>query len=126
MSCVFILTRTGLNSKVGGILNGLRSKASPSSSYELLTSRTEDEFIGLKCFTLTELKKATRNFAYDCLVSKGCVTKGWIDEHTFTPTKPGIGLAIAVKWNNKFLYSYGKSEWLVSLIHKLVLKIIKF
>ncbi|RHN74882.1 putative transferase, protein kinase RLK-Pelle-RLCK-VIIa-2 family [Medicago truncatula] len=36
-----------------------------SSSYVLLNSRTDDEFNCLKCFTLKEIKKTTKNFGRD-------------------------------------------------------------
>jgi hypothetical protein len=45
----------------------------------------------------------------------GCVFKGWIDEHTQAPTKPGTGFVIAVKRLNQES-NQGHSEWLVSLI----------
>jgi len=70
-----------LNSKIDDILSGLSTKASfCSSSYVHLNSRTDDEFNCLKCFTLEEIKKATKNFGRDSQVSEGCVLKGWIDE----------------------------------------------
>lgn len=88
-----------------------------SSSYVLLNSRTDDEFNCLKCFTLKEIKKTTKNFGRDSQVSKGCVIKGQIDEHTLAPTKPGTGFAISVKWSDKLRY-LGKIDWPVSVIQK--------
>jgi hypothetical protein len=113
---------TGLNSKVGGreedVSSGLSRKV--SSSHLLLTSRTEGEIlqsINLKCFTINEIRTATRNFRPDSMVGEGgfgSVFKGWIDEHTLAPTKPGTGFVIAVKRLNQES-SQGHSEWLVSV-----------
>ena len=45
--------------------------------------------------------------------------KGWIDEHTLGPTKPGSGLTAAVKNLNNVSHQE-PSEWLVStLLEKL-------
>lgn len=72
----------------------------------------------LKCFTINEVRAATRNFRPDSMIGEGgfgCVFKGWIDEHTLAPTKPGTGFVIAVKRLNQES-NQGHSEWLVSLI----------
>ncbi|XP_058787448.1 receptor-like cytoplasmic kinase 176 [Vicia villosa] len=116
-------THNGLNSKVVGkeedVLSGLSRRAS-SSSHMLLTSRTEGEIlecINLKCFTINEVRTATRNFRPDSMVGEGgfgCVFKGWIDEHTLAPTKPGTGFVIAVKRLNQES-SQGHSEWLTEI-----------
>jgi len=71
----------------------------------------------LKRFTLKEIKKATKNFGRDSKVSEGCVIKGWIDEHTLAPTKPGTGFAISVKWSDKLGY-LGNIDWPMSVIQK--------
>ena len=42
----------------------------------------------------------------------GCVYKGWIDEQTYAPTKPGSGIVIAVKRLNQEGFQ-GHREWLV-------------
>nr|WIL59824.1 nodulation protein [Melilotus officinalis] len=76
------------------------------NSYLLLNSRNEGEFNRLKCFTLKEVKKATRNFGPD--------SKGLIDEYTLAPTKPGTGFAISVKWSDKAGY-LGKVDWLTKI-----------
>jgi serine/threonine protein kinase len=44
----------------------------------------------------------------------GSVFKGWIDEHTLAPTKPGTGFVIAVKRLNQES-SQGHSEWLTEI-----------
>ncbi|KAF9599285.1 hypothetical protein IFM89_036583 [Coptis chinensis] len=54
----------------------------------------------LKSFSFKQLKAATRNFCSDTLLGEGAfglVYKGWIDQHNLTPTKPGTGVAVAVK-----------------------------
>ncbi|KAL2333392.1 hypothetical protein Fmac_014605 [Flemingia macrophylla] len=58
----------------------------------------------LKSFTFNELQNATRGFCPDGIVGRGSfvyVFKGWIDENTLNPTKPGTGMAIAVKRTDK-------------------------
>lgn len=72
--------------------------------------------INLKAFSLTDLKTATRNFRIDSLLGEGGfgqVFKGWIDETTFAPAKPGTGLVVAVKIL-KADSRQGHREWLVS------------
>lgn len=69
----------------------------------------------LKSFTFNELKNATRNFRADSLLGEGgfgCVFKGWIDEKTFAPCKPGIGMVVAVKKLKPESFQ-GHREWLV-------------
>nr|GMD28731.1 polyvinylalcohol dehydrogenase-like [Ipomoea batatas] len=67
------------------------------------TPRSEGEILpspNVKAFTFHELKSATRNFRPDSLLGEGgfgYVFKGWIDEHSLTPTRPGFGMVIAVK-----------------------------
>lgn len=70
----------------------------------------------LKAFTLNDLKTATRNFKPDSLIGEGGfgrVYKGWIDENTFAPVKPGTGLVVAVKVLKSESHQ-GHREWLVS------------
>jgi len=42
----------------------------------------------------------------------GFVYKGWIDENTYTPTKPGIGIVVAIKKLKPESFQ-GHREWLV-------------
>lgn len=69
----------------------------------------------LRSFTFNDLKNATRNFRFDSLLGEGgfgFVFKGWIDEQTFTPCKPGTGMVVAVKKLKSESYQ-GHREWLV-------------
>ncbi|KAF9589731.1 hypothetical protein IFM89_028640 [Coptis chinensis] len=71
----------------------------------------------LKIFSLRELKAATRSFRPDNILGEGgsgVVFKGWIDQHKLTPTKPGTGLAVAVKIHKQESFQ-GQKEWLVAL-----------
>ncbi|KAM7485619.1 hypothetical protein LguiA_001628 [Lonicera macranthoides] len=53
----------------------------------------------LKIFTFAELKSATKNFTLDVLGKGGfgIVFKGWVNEQTYSPSKVGVGKAVAVK-----------------------------
>ena len=94
---------------------------SSSSSYASAASvpRSEGEILesaNVKAFSFNELRTATRNFRPDSVLGEGgfgSVFKGWIDEKTLTPTKPGTGMVIAVKKLNQESYQ-GHREWLVS------------
>uniref|UniRef100_M1C2N2 Protein kinase APK1A, chloroplast n=1 Tax=Solanum tuberosum TaxID=4113 RepID=M1C2N2_SOLTU len=69
----------------------------------------------LKSFTFNDLKNATRNFRADSLLGEGgfgYVFKGWIDETTFAPCKPGSGMVVAVKKLKPESFQ-GHREWLV-------------
>lgn len=83
------------------------------------TPRTEGEILqspNLKSFNFSDLKVATRNFRPDSVLGGGgfgSVFKGWIDENSFTATKPGTGMVIAVKKLHQESFQ-GHREWLVS------------
>lgn len=69
----------------------------------------------LKSFSFIDLKNATKNFRSESLLGEGgfgCVFKGWIDEHSYLPTKPGTGIVVAVK-KLKRESLQGYKEWLV-------------
>ncbi|KAD5803518.1 hypothetical protein R6Q59_024283 [Mikania micrantha] len=73
--------------------------------------------INLKAFSLNDLKAATKNFRPDSLLGEGGfgqVFKGWVDETTLAPAKPGTGLVVAVKIL-KADSSQGHREWLTEL-----------
>ncbi|XP_076924942.1 putative serine/threonine-protein kinase PBL11 [Bidens hawaiensis] len=55
----------------------------------------------LKCFKLTDLRKATRNFKTDSQLGK-TVYKGWIDNQSFKPSRPRAGVAVCVKRQRGF------------------------
>ena len=101
--------------------NSTRSTLTLSSMRErseLPTPRTEGEILSssnLKAFTFNDLKTATKNFRPDSLLGEGGfghVYKGWIDEHTLAPSKPGSGLVVAVKKLKPEGFQ-GHKEWLV-------------
>ncbi|ESQ33043.1 hypothetical protein EUTSA_v10004126mg [Eutrema salsugineum] len=91
-----------------------------SSLESLPTPRTEGEILSspnLKAFTFNELKSATRNFRPDSLLGEGgfgYVFKGWIDGTTFTASKPGSGIVVAVK-KLKTEGFQGHKEWLTEV-----------
>ncbi|KAJ7960122.1 Protein kinase [Quillaja saponaria] len=102
-------------------VNGLSGLNSPISSISVSpTPRTEGEILqssNLKNFCFSELRIATRNFRPDSVVGEGgfgCVFKGWVDENTLTPTKPGNGIVIAVKRLNQDGFQ-GHNEWLTEI-----------
>jgi len=86
----------------------------------LPTPRSEDEILesaNVKAFTFNELRTATRNFRPDSVLGEGgfgSVFKGWIDEKTLAPTRPGLGMVIAVKKLNQEGYQ-GHKEWLTEV-----------
>jgi hypothetical protein len=85
---------------------------------ELSTPRTEGEILAspnLKPFSLSDLKAATKNFRPDNLIGEGgfgYVYKGWIDEQTLAPSKPGYGMVVAIKKLKPEGFQ-GHKEWLV-------------
>lgn len=73
--------------------------------------------INLKAFTLNDLKAATKNFRLDSLLGEGGfgqVFKGWIDETTLAPARPGTGLVVAVKVLKSESHQ-GHREWLTEV-----------
>ncbi|WOL12576.1 hypothetical protein Cni_G21343 [Canna indica] len=75
--------------------------------------------VGLKSFSLNDLKIATSHFSSNSFIGEGgfgCVFKGWIDEHTLAPSKPGIGVVVAVKKLKKES-SQGHKEWLAEVTY---------
>lgn len=96
------------------------SNSKISSASMPLTPRSEGEILqssNLKNFSFSELKTATRNFRPDSVLGEGgfgAVFKGWIDEHSLTPTRPGTGMVIAVKRLNQE-GPQGHKEWLTEI-----------
>jgi len=80
------------------------------------TPRSEGEILqsaNVKSFAFTELRTATRNFRPDSVLGEGgfgSVFKGWVDETTFAPARPGTGMVIAVKKLNQDGLQ-GLQEW---------------
>ncbi|TKY69710.1 kinase 2B [Spatholobus suberectus] len=96
------------------------SYSEKSNALSLPTPRSEGEILSspnLKAFTFNELKNATKNFRPDSLLGEGgfgYVYKGWIDEHTFTASKPGSGMVVAVKMLKPEGFQ-GHKEWLTEV-----------
>ncbi|RWW88914.1 hypothetical protein BHE74_00002191 [Ensete ventricosum] len=70
--------------------------------------------VSLKSFSLNDLKTATKNFSSNSYLGEGgfgCVFKGWIDEHTYVPTRPGVGIVVAIKKLKRESFQ-GHKEWL--------------
>lgn len=90
------------------------------SSTSLPTPRSEGVLLAsptLKAFTFNDLKTATRNFRPDSVIGEGgfgYVYKGWINERTLTPSKPGSGIVVAVK-KLKDDTPQGHKEWLAEV-----------
>jgi interleukin-1 receptor-associated kinase 4 len=71
----------------------------------------------LKAFSFGDLKSASKNFRSDSLIGEGgfgYVFKGWIDEQTLAPSKPGSGMVVAIKKLKPEGFQ-GHKEWLVCL-----------
>ncbi|KAL5580027.1 hypothetical protein UlMin_012469 [Ulmus minor] len=71
----------------------------------------------LKSFAFNDLKNATKNFRPDSLLGEGgfgWVFKGWIDETSLAPTKPGSGIVVAVKRLKRESFQ-GHKEWLAEV-----------
>lgn len=117
---------------------GLSTSSSRVSSASVPpTPRSEGEILqsaNVRSFTFNELKTATRNFRPDSVLGEGgfgSVFKGWIDENTFAPTRPGTGMVIAVKKLNQEGFQ-GHREWLAEvnylgqLLHPNLVKLVGY
>ncbi|CAN1849667.1 Receptor-like cytoplasmic kinase 176 [Linum perenne] len=107
------LSNTGLNSKGSGrsLSNSRSLPRTPRSEGEILRSSK------LKVFSFAELKNSTGNFRPDSVLGEGgfgSVFKGWVDENSLTPSKPGTGIIIAVKRLNQDGFQ-GHKEWLAEI-----------
>ncbi|XP_022736066.1 probable serine/threonine-protein kinase PBL3 [Durio zibethinus] len=95
----------------------IKADSEKSVSGNRSAARTESDILSsphLKAFTFTELKNATRNFRSDYLIGEGgfgYVYKGWMDEQTLVPARPGCGMVVAVK-KLKPQGFQGHKEWL--------------
>ncbi|KAL3511155.1 hypothetical protein ACH5RR_030556 [Cinchona calisaya] len=94
-----------------GKSSSIDSIPTPRSEFEILSSPH------VKPFSFSELRNATRNFRPDSLLGEGgfgYVFKGWIDEQTLAPAKPGSGMVIAVKKLKPESFQ-GHKEWLTEV-----------
>lgn len=121
MNLFFLCIHVGITSRsVSRSGHDISSTSRNSSASISVTSRSEGEILqssNLKSFSYNELRVATRNFRPDSVLGEGgfgSVFKGWIDEHSLTATKPGIGMIVAVKKLNQDGFQ-GHREWLVSI-----------
>ncbi|XP_022897986.1 probable serine/threonine-protein kinase PBL3 [Olea europaea var. sylvestris] len=107
-------------------------KAAPSNTNQFSNPISQPTFSGplckalitskgvssnIKSFMFNDLKNATRNFRSESLLGEGgfgYVFKGWLDEHTLAPTRPGTGMIVAVK-KLKAESSQGHREWLTEV-----------
>jgi len=97
----------------------IHSSSRNSSTSIPMTPRSEGEILqssNLKSYSYNDLRIATKHFSPDNVLGEGgfgSVFKGWIDEHSLSVTKPGIGIVVAVKKLNQEGFQ-GHKEWLVS------------
>ncbi|KAM0902442.1 hypothetical protein ACQ4PT_019306 [Festuca glaucescens] len=105
--------------KKGESTSSSRVSSSPSTTVPP-TPKSEGEILqsaNVKSFAFTELRMATRNFRPDSVLGEGgfgSVFKGWVDETTFVPARPGTGMVIAVKKLNQEGFQ-GHREWLAEV-----------
>ncbi|KAL3621943.1 putative serine/threonine-protein kinase pbl3 [Castilleja foliolosa] len=100
------------------------SEDTESDKNDQISSNQQNHSSSLHSFTLSDLKNATRNFRPDGILGEGgfgYVFKGWIDEQTFAPTKPGTGLLVAIK-KLKTESFQGHREWLTEVNYLGMLK----
>lgn len=72
---------------------------------------------GLKVYSFLDMKNATKSFKSDSVLGEGgfgTVYKGWVDEKTLAPSKPGTGMMVAIKKLNHESVQ-GFQEWQVIL-----------
>ncbi|KAF7833645.1 putative serine/threonine-protein kinase PBL2 [Senna tora] len=99
-----------------------KNQTSNSSEQKVASQSLEpniNKFISdnLKSFSFNELREATKNFRQEYLIGEGgfgFVYKGWIDENSFSPTKPGSGIIVAIKKLKPESFQ-GHKEWLAEV-----------
>ncbi|XLR05115.1 hypothetical protein S83_071313, partial [Arachis hypogaea] len=78
----------------------------------------EERVVNPKSFTYKQLKLATKNFKREHFLGEGgfgSVYKGWLSrDDAMTPTKPGMGIPVAIKSLNQFGLQ-GHQEWLAEV-----------
>ncbi|XP_058107528.1 probable serine/threonine-protein kinase PBL3 isoform X2 [Magnolia sinica] len=94
------------------------ASANDTEKSVLLTSKSDVSSVAtLKSFIFSDLKIASKNFRSETLLGEGgfgYVFKGWIDENTLAPTKPGVGIVVAIK-KLKMESFQGHKEWLAEV-----------
>jgi len=68
---------------------------------------------------MNDLRAATKNFGSNSYLGEGgfgCVYKGWMDEATLAPTRPGVGRMVAIKKLKKESFQ-GHKEWLAEITY---------
>lgn len=114
-----ISARDNLNSKsnVGPTDSSQKTLSLTSSTSVIKPKFDVSGACALKSFSFIDLRNATKNFRSESLLGEGgfgCVFKGWIDEHTYLPTKPGTGIVVAVKKLKRGSLQ-GYKEWLAEV-----------
>lgn len=97
---------------VGGPKSQRKSNSRISRS---LIQSEINNYSHLKQYTYRELVIATRNFRREYFLGEGgfgTVFKGWINRDDNSPSRPGLGLPVAVKTLNRE-GSQGHKEWMV-------------
>lgn len=113
-------SKTSPDSEKKGLASYGQEKRIESSTNTTTTSNPDLSIsTNLKPFTFNDLKTATRNFRSDSLLGEGgfgFVFKGWIDENTLAPCKPGTGMVVAVKKLKPESFQ-GHREWVVCTLN---------
>ncbi|XP_023533195.1 probable serine/threonine-protein kinase PBL3 isoform X2 [Cucurbita pepo subsp. pepo] len=114
-----ISARDNLNSKsnVGSTDSNQKTLSLTSSTSVIKPKFDVSGACALKSFSFIDLRNATKNFRSESLLGEGgfgCVFKGWIDEHSYLPTKPGTGIVVAVKKLKRGSLQ-GYKEWLAEV-----------
>ncbi|XP_062190729.1 probable serine/threonine-protein kinase PBL11 [Phragmites australis] len=106
------------NSSIGMAAAKLVSRRRGGSS-SALSGQLPRADSDVKSFSLSDLRAATKNFGSNSYLGEGgfgCVYKGWIDEATLAPTKPGVGRMVAIKKLKKESFQ-GHKEWLAEVTY---------
>nr|XP_027187563.1 receptor-like cytoplasmic kinase 176 isoform X2 [Cicer arietinum] len=101
---------------VGGPKSQRKSNSRISRS---LIQSEINNYSHLKQYTYRELVIATRNFRREYFLGEGgfgTVFKGWINRDDNSPSRPGLGLPVAVKTLNRE-GSQGHKEWMAEVKH---------
>ncbi|CAK9161450.1 unnamed protein product, partial [Ilex paraguariensis] len=110
---------TGASSKGKPDSTSSNQQTTSGGSNKALVAPEGGTFVSnnLRSFSFNDLKNATKNFRLESLLGEGgfgCVFKGWIDENTYAPCKPGTGMVVAIK-KLKAESFQGHREWLTEV-----------